>query len=128
MRVTNMVWIRRLVDGSLLAQADMDQQSIDQFMELLDLDDGSSLRVFDVGQGEPIVFLPMSTELNFTYVPQIEEFKSDYRIILYEPRLSSQSHFGIADRASEVVSLMKRLGLESTNIIAWSDTGSVAYY
>src|SRR2546421_3759072 len=123
-----MAWTRSVVHGSLLAQADRDQQSIDLHMKTLTIDDGSSLKVFDLGQGDPILLLPMTRELNFVYAPQIEEFKSDHRIILYEPRLSTRSHVGIADRANEAVSLMKRLGLESTHIIVWGDTGPAPYY
>jgi len=70
----------------------------------------------------------MTPELNFVYAAQIEEFQSNHRMILYKPRLSARSRVGIADRANEAVSLMKRLGLERTHIIVWGDTGSAAYY
>jgi len=121
-----MAWTRVMYE-SVLEQADSDQQAITQSMERLDLDDGSSLNVFDLGHGDPIIFLPMTAELHFVYAPQIEEFKSDHRVLMFDPRLSTTHHVGIEDRASDAVALMKRLGIEKAHIVGWSDTGSVAY-
>ena len=123
-----MAWTRSWVNGSLLDQANADQDAIDLHMHTVSIDGGDPLGVFDSGQGEPILLLPMTSELNFVYAAQIEEFQSSHRMILYKPRLSARSHVGIADRAQEAVSLMTRLGLDSTHIIVWGDTGSAAYY
>lgn len=124
----DMTWARYLDNELPIHQAAADQKSIQEYMVSLSLEDGTFMRVLDVGEGEAIVFLPMVTELNFVYAPQLEEFRSDYRVILYEPRLSRHTHFGLGDRAAEVVALLKALGLKSAHIVAWSDTGSVAYY
>ena len=123
-----MAWTRPHVNGSLLAQADQDQQSLSRHMKTLALEDGSTLQVLDVGQGDPVLLLPMIDELNFVYAPQIEEFQSDYRVLLYVPRLSDRHRFGIPDRANEALSFMRRLGIERAHIIVWGDTGSAAYY
>jgi len=116
------------MDVTLLEQANADQEAIVRQMRPLALEDKTTLKVVDSGSGEVIIFLPMVAELGFVYTPQIEEFSIDHRVILYEPRLSWQSHFGIAARAGEVVALMNRLDLKSAHIVAWSDTGSAAYY
>src|SRR5438105_2416709 len=108
------------MDLTLLEQANADQKAIEQSMRAVALEDKSTLRVLDVGQGEAIIFLPMIAELNFVYSRQLEEFGADHRVILYEPRLSRQSHFGIAARAHELIALMNGLGLESAHIVAWS--------
>lgn len=113
---------------TLLEQANTDQESIAQQMQPIALEDNTTLKVLDSGNGEVIIFLPMVAELGFVYAPQIEEFRIDHRVILYEPRLSWQSHFGIAARAGEVIALMNRLDLKRAHIVAWSDTGSAAYY
>jgi pimeloyl-ACP methyl ester carboxylesterase len=109
-------------------QADMDQRTVERQMREVSLKDQSKLRVLDSGWGEPIIFLPMASELNFVYARQLEEFKPDHRVILYEPRLSRKSYFGVADRAREVLDLMDALGLERAHIVAWSDAGAGAYY
>jgi pimeloyl-ACP methyl ester carboxylesterase len=111
-----------------MKQADADQTAIKQQMRAVSLRDRSTLNVLYSGRGEPIIFLPMIDELNFVYARQLREFGDDYRVILYEPRLSRKSHFGVADRAGEVVALMDALRLESAHIVAWSDAGAGAYY
>lgn len=121
-----MRWMRQ-IEMDFLSQTESDQQAIGQSMEDLQLTDESSLRVLSVGSGDPIIFVPMITELNFLYAPQVEEFSIDHRVILYEPRLSRHSRVSIADRASEMVLLMESLGLESSHIVAWSDAGAAAY-
>lgn len=122
------MWKRQLIKGSLLEQADIDQHSISQSMNLVRLDDGTAIRVFDEGQGDPIIFVATVPELHFVYAPQLEEFSKNHRVILYDPRLSRRSFVRVADRAHEIVLLIKALGLGATHIVAWSDAGSVAYY
>ena len=109
-------------------QGDADQRAVEQQMREITLKDQSKLRVLDSGQGEPILFLPMIKDMNFVYARQLEEFGVDHRVILYEPRLSRTSHFGVADRAREAVDLMDALGIKSAHVVAWSDAGAGAYY
>lgn len=108
-------------------KADVDQKWIQDRMREVTLKDQSKLKVFDSGSGEPIIFLPMVIELNFVYARQLEEFEIDHRVILYEPRLSRNSYFGVADRAREVIDLMDALEIERAHIAAWSDAGAGAY-
>src|SRR3989442_11534663 len=108
-----MRWTRSLISKSLLEQVDSDQEAIERNMHELAIDDGKPVQVLDVGEGDPILLLPMIAELNFVYAPQIEEFATDHRVVLYKPRLSPRSHVGIASRAKEAVSLMNKLGLKS---------------
>jgi pimeloyl-ACP methyl ester carboxylesterase len=122
-----MTWMRAHIEGSLLDQADYDQRAIISLMRMVTLKDGSTLRVLDIGEGEPILLLPMIAELNFVYAPQIEEFQDDYRVILYEPRLSAKERVGVADRVREALALLSHLGIDDTHIIVWGDTGAAAY-
>lgn len=109
-------------------QGDADQRAVEQQMREVTLKDQSKLNVLDSGLGEPIIFLPMIDQMNFVYARQLEEFKVDHRVILYEPRLSRTKHFGVADRAREAVDLMDALGIKNAHIVAWSDAGAGAYY
>jgi pimeloyl-ACP methyl ester carboxylesterase len=109
-------------------QGDADQRAVEQQMREVTLKDQSKLNVLDSGQGEPIIFLPMIDQMNFVYARQLEEFKVDHRVLLYEPRLSRTKHFGVADRAREAVDLMDALGIKNAHIVAWSDAGAGAYY
>jgi pimeloyl-ACP methyl ester carboxylesterase len=121
-------WTRTRISGPLPAQAEVDQRSIQEHMRPLAVDGGRPVSVFEAGQGDGIVFLPMMAELNFVYAPQIEEFASDHRVVLWNPRLSTRLRVGIADRAQEALAVMNALGLSSVHIIVWGDTGSAAYY
>jgi pimeloyl-ACP methyl ester carboxylesterase len=122
-----MKWIRPLVSESLLARMDQDQAAISRAMHPVTLPDGRSLRVLDCGEGDPIVLLPMVTELNFVYAPQVVEFQSDHRVILYEPHLSSKTWVHVADRADEARCLLSALSITRAHFVVWGDTGSVAY-
>ena len=123
-----MAWQRQLVDGDLREQLDQDQRDIEAALRRVPLKDGGALDVFDVGEGEPIVCMPMLPEMLFVYAAQIEEFSRDHRVIQHVPRLSRERVVHIADRAREVVALLDALGLERAHLLAWSDTGSSAYY
>ena len=71
--------------------------------------------------------MPMVTELNFVYAPQLAEFQTDHRMVLYEPLLSSERRVGISDRADEARDLLSALGIDRAHIIVWRYTGSAAY-
>lgn len=109
------------------AQVNRDQEYLENFSTTQTI--GSrQIKLFDVGVGEPVVFLPMAAELNFLYVSQIKEFEVDRRVISYEPNLSWGPKIRISDRAKEFISIIDALKLESVHIVAWSDVGAVAYY
>ena len=123
-------WNRPLKDGSLWDQAEADQTAIQDRMTECRLPDGTSLQVFDpcsdAGR-QPVVMLPMIADLNFVYAPQIQFLQSRYRILLYEPRLSTTKHVGILDRAEELRGLLDAKGIDAAHLMAWSDAGSAAY-
>jgi pimeloyl-ACP methyl ester carboxylesterase len=112
---------------SLRERMSDDQDALAQDMSSVVLPDGSSIRVLDRGNGEPVVFVPMVTELNFVYAAQIAEFQTDHRVILYEPRLSTTSWVRLADRARELRSLLDALDVPSAHFVVWGDTGSAVY-
>lgn len=122
-----MVGERSDPNDAILAQARLDQQHIEEAMRPLAVPRHGPIRLYDIGTGEPLVFVPMVQELNFVYARQLEEFAGDHRVILYEPRLSRRSHVGIADRAAEVLALLDTLELPAAHLVAWSDTGAAAY-
>lgn len=128
MTTTRALWERPLVSDSLYSRGNEDQDAIVDAMRPVTLPDGRSLRVLDCGEGEAIVLLPMITELNFVYAPQIAEFQSDHRVVLYEPLLSADTRIGIADRADETRALLSALGIERAHFIVWGDTGAAAYH
>lgn len=121
-------WVRPPVSDSLRTRMTEDQRAIAAAMRPVTLPDGRTLRVLDCGEGDAVVLLPMVTELNFVYAPQIAEFQRDHRVVLYEPLLSTNTRVGIKDRAHEVRCLLSALGISRAHFVVWGDTGAAAYY
>lgn len=113
---------------SLYDRANADQVAIEAAMRPVALPDRRSLRVLDCGGGDAVVMLPMVTELNFVYAPQIADLQRDHRVVLYEPLLRRDRRVGIADRAAEAVGLMRVLGIDRAHVVVWGDTGAAAYH
>ena len=119
---------RVLINGSLTEQADVDQAWIESHMKPYTLRNGQRVNLVDTREGkETIVFLPMLAEVNLVYSPQIEFFRNDYRIIVYEPGVRRNRRFGINDRAAELKMILDSLEIDRAHIVAWSDTCSTAY-
>jgi pimeloyl-ACP methyl ester carboxylesterase len=121
-------WLRPPVAASLLSRTTNDQNALSGAMREIALPDGRTVRVLDCGTGDAVVMLPMITELNFVYASQIADLQTDHRVVAYEPLLCADANVGIADRADEVRGVLAALGIPRAHIIAWSDTGSVAYH
>jgi pimeloyl-ACP methyl ester carboxylesterase len=128
MSASSQMWTRPPVVDSLFVRVIRDRDAIEKAMHMVRLADGTSLRTLDCGDGDAVVLLPMIAELNFVYAPQIAEFQSDHRVVLYEPCLSADARVGIVDRADEVRALLSALGISRAHFIVWGDTGSAAYH
>ncbi len=125
---SRMTWTRPALSPSLLTRAIKDQEAISAAMVPVTLASGGSLRVLDCGHGDTVLLMPMVTELNFVYAPQITHFQVDHRVVLYEPRLSADTRVGIADRADEARALLAALAVRAAHVVVWGDTGSAAYH
>jgi pimeloyl-ACP methyl ester carboxylesterase len=104
-----------------------DQAALEASMRELTISDGTTRRVLDRGEGEVVVFMPMITELNFVYAPQIVDLQRDHRVVLYEPKLSAERRVGLEDRADEARAVLASLGVPRAHFVVWGDTGSAAY-
>lgn len=120
-------WTRPPVSVSLRVRMDEDQEALRRAMSPVSLPDGTAIRVLDRGRGDPILFVPMVTELNFVYAAQVAEFQRDHRVILYEPRLSTTRPVTLDDRAAEIRAVLAALGVPSAHLVVWGDTGSAVY-
>jgi len=77
------------------------------------------------GSGDAIVCLPTFAELNFVYAPLADALSRSWRVVLYAPRVSYVSPFGPAERATELMAVLDRLGVARAHLVAWSDAGAV---
>ncbi|MEO8970676.1 MAG: alpha/beta hydrolase [Ktedonobacteraceae bacterium] len=83
--------------------------------------------VIDIGQGEPLVFVPILEHLEFVYARQIRAFSKARRVILYR-RQEIRTHFvRLADRAEELGRVLDSLGLESADMVGHGDAAMVLF-
>ena len=83
--------------------------------------------IIDIGQGEPLVFVPILEHLEFVYARQIRHFSQFRRVILYR-RHETRSHFvSLPERAEELWRVLDSLGLERVDFVAHGDAAMVLF-
>ena len=83
--------------------------------------------VIDIGDGVPLVFVPILEHLEFVYARQIREFSQSRRVILYRRRETRTRPVGLAERAEELRSVLDSLGLGCVDLIAHGDAAMVLF-
>lgn len=83
------------------------------------------------GAGEPLILLHGNGEDGSYFVHQMAYFSQDYRVIAVDTRGHGQSPrgtapFTIGQFAEDLLHLMDRLGLETANLLGFSDGGNIA--
>ena len=84
-------------------------------------------QLIDIGEGTPLVFVPILEHLEFVYARQIREFSQSRRVILYRRRETRTRPVGLAERAEELRSILDSLGLECVDLIAHGDAAMVLF-
>lgn len=85
------------------------------------------LPLIDIGQGEPLVFVPILEHLEFVYARQIRAFSSTRRVIMYRRHETRTHHVGLAERAEELRQVLDSLKLESVDLIGHGDAAMVLF-
>ena len=81
--------------------------------------------LIDIGEGVPLVFVPILEHLEFVYARQIREFSQSRRVILYRRRETRTRPVGLAERAEELRGVLDSLELECVDLIAHGDAAMV---
>lgn len=85
----------------------------------------SELPLIDIGQGAPLVFVPILEHLEFVYARQVRFFSQERRVILYR-RHETRRHFtGMQQRVEELRQLLNHLEIVSADFIAHGDGAMV---
>lgn len=83
------------------------------------------LPLIDIGQGEPLIFVPILEHLEFVYARQIRYFSQQRRVILYR-RHETRLHFTtMQQRVEELRDLLNHLEIASADFIAHGDGAMV---
>ena len=81
--------------------------------------------LIDIGEGVPLVFVPILEHLEFVYARQIREFSQSRRVNLYRRRETRTRPVGLAERAEELRGVLDSLELECVDLIAHGDAAMV---
>ncbi len=125
--MSDAIQISRVFSSSLVDQARNDNASLDRVMHPIDRQNPASAHVGVLGQGPPVVLVPMIQELNFVYVPLIVALQTHYTVVIYKPAVRYTRTLHVAERVDELRDILSHLNLGPIHLISWSDTGAVAY-
>src|SRR3984893_18637540 len=88
---------------------------------------GIDLPIIDIGQGEPLVFVPILERLEFVYARQIRAFSQSRRVILYRRHESRTRFVGLAERGEELCRVLDALQIASADFVGHGDAAMVLF-
>src|SRR5258707_15417410 len=74
-----------------------------------------------MGQGAPLVFVPILEHLEFVYARQVRFFSQDRRVILYRRHETRRNFTSIQQRAEELREWLNHLEIVNADFIAHGD-------
>ncbi len=85
--------------------------------------EGWSTKIFDQGQGEAIVFVPIIRGLEVVYAKQLRAFAATNRVLLYERTESLDAPVYVEARVDEIRKLLDHLQIPRAHIVGLGDAG-----
>jgi len=83
--------------------------------------------LIDIGNGPPLVFVPILEHLEFVYARQIRAFSQLRRVIMYRRHETRSQAVGLVERAEELRQVLDYLGLEAVDFVAHGDAAMVLF-
>lgn len=87
----------------------------------------TDLPLIDLGEGEPLVFVPILEHLEFVYARQLQALSRTRRVILYRRHESRTQSWGLAERADELLQVLDSLHLPETDLVGHGDAAMVLF-
>src|SRR5919204_1439270 len=85
--------------------------------------EGWSTRIFDEGEGKPVVFVPIIRGLEVVYSKQLQEFPKTHRALLYERTESVDRPVYVSARVGEIRKLLDHLDIVRAHVVGLGDAG-----
>ena len=85
------------------------------------------LPLIDIGEGEPLVFVPILEHLEFVYARQIRAFSSKRRVVTYRRQESRTRTVGLLERVEELKRVLDSLGLEQADFVGHGDGAMILF-
>jgi pimeloyl-ACP methyl ester carboxylesterase len=82
--------------------------------------------VFDAGEGEAVLFVPILGHVEVIYARQLRDFTRDHRAITYRRPEATRAPATIADRVREVRELLDHLGVDRAHVVGRGEGAIVA--
>ncbi len=83
--------------------------------------------LIDIGNGTPLVFVPILEHLEFVYARQVRAFSQSRRVIMYRRHETRSYPVGLTERAEELRQVLDYLGLEVVDFVAHGDAAMVLF-
>jgi pimeloyl-ACP methyl ester carboxylesterase len=85
--------------------------------------EGWSTRIFDEGEGVPVVFVPIIKGLEVVYSKQLQELAHTNRVLIHERTESVDRPVHVEARVDELRKLLDHLGIERAHLVGLGDAG-----
>jgi pimeloyl-ACP methyl ester carboxylesterase len=85
----------------------------------------SELPLIDIGQGAPLVFVPILEHLEFVYARQVRFFSQERRVILYRRHETRTRFTGMRERVEELFQLLNHLEITEADFVGHGDAAMV---
>lgn len=117
----------RAADGPLVSdeQWNADREYVRDHLRPRRLGD-RELELIDLGQGEPILYVPILAHVEVIYARQLRDFGRDHRVLLYRRPESTDHPVGIDQRVQETRALLDDLGVASAHVVGRGEGAIVA--
>ncbi|SET56965.1 Pimeloyl-ACP methyl ester carboxylesterase [Oceanobacillus limi] len=91
----------------------------------IEVDPGVELYVEDVGNGEPIVFIPGFTFTTEVFTKQVSYFSKSHRVIVIDPRSHGKSSLTLqgndyVTHGTDLAKVLQELDVKNPTLVGWS--------
>src|SRR5450759_3464208 len=88
----------------------------------------TDMPLIDIGNGDPLVFVPILEHLEFVYARQVRTISQSRRVIMYRRHETRTQAVGLVERAEELGQVLDALGLEeAVDFVAHGDAAMVHF-
>lgn len=87
----------------------------------------TDLPLIDIGQGPPLMFVPILEHLEFVYARQVRTLSQSRRVLLYRRRETRNAPMGLAERAEELRQVLDGLALDRVDLLGHGDAAMVIF-
>jgi pimeloyl-ACP methyl ester carboxylesterase len=87
----------------------------------------TDMPLIDIGNGAPLVFVPILEQLEFVYARQVRAISQSRRVILYRRHETRTQAVSLVERAEELREALDYLGLEAVDFVAHGDAAMVLF-